>query len=292
MILTNNLNKAEHLIIVDVSFQAHRATCAFDTIQTSKDISSGHIYGFFTIMGNYIKNLSSSDITCVVYVYDSKPIRKLNIYPDYKGSRVHGTNPVTDIAEALKYVIGVHVKQDGEESDDLIAWMVRQDRFKDKEITILSHDGDLCQLMCYENVTIMAKEIRTPAYLLKKFRITDWRKSKNLVIVQAIYGGKNDTIKIKGLRWNKGLGELVNSCDGSIEDFYRMVESDKFEIKKNKDVLLKNRKDIEINYRLQDLSNAPEPKIWTTAGDAVSLSDFVIKQFECRSLRSEIHKFI
>jgi 5'-3' exonuclease len=171
----------------------------------------GGIYQFFTMLR---KMLNEDIYHKVIILWDGKFSGKLRyqIYKDYKSNRLKDWETGIRVDEdknliVQQYIIKEYIEEIGirqyeddiVEADDLIAYLVSKNK-KNNNITIVTNDRDLCQLI----------DTNVRVYLtgLKKYMTTETHPVffdyhyKNTSLIKTICGDSSDTIK--GI---KGVGE-------------------------------------------------------------------------------------
>ena len=167
------------VLIIDGNNYAHRGFWAIKEELMNRDgIPTNAVRGFFNILGADIRNLKP---THLAVSFDRTPsYRRLALYPEYKGTRVHDPNitvtPQIQIIRRLLRASGIPtLGVIGEESDDIIATLCGQfsrlPAFED--ILISSTDKDFAQLVT-DKVKIVESRTRSllgPKGIKEKFGV-------------------------------------------------------------------------------------------------------------------------
>jgi len=213
--------KADRILLFDtsnlsyVSYHSHKQSMP----------ENGHVYGFFERVYEMIAK-SGWESVGLVFALDGYPKRKKDLYPDYKANREkRDFDPKPDIYKMLRYMNCCVISNDMEEADDLIATFCNE---RERPVDVVSSDQDLWQLLPFENVrqyNPMKRRFVTTEDLYEKYGIESWTK---VPLWKAMFGDGGDNIKPAVPRVRKKLVvPMINESNGSIKDFYRIVERDK-----------------------------------------------------------------
>ncbi|MDP6419287.1 MAG: 5'-3' exonuclease H3TH domain-containing protein [Candidatus Krumholzibacteria bacterium] len=140
---------AEHLLIIDAMAWIFRSYYSEDDFRTPEGFPANASFGFLHFL---LRNLSREKPNHAAVVFDSGPrcFRK-DIYPAYKANRSETPEdllPQFEQCERVTDALGLpRFKVDNYEADDVIASLAKLARKDDFEITILSGDKDLAQLV-------------------------------------------------------------------------------------------------------------------------------------------------
>jgi DNA polymerase-1 len=173
------------------------------------------------------------------------------MFPDYKKARKREKTEEEQTLDHMAYAqfatirkeilpeLGFHnnFKEEGYEADDIIAKIVQERCGPDEEIVIVSTDEDLYQLL-YDNVSIYSirkKRSYTSVNLWKDYRVTP----KDWVDVKAIGGCSSD-----GIPGVSGVAEKT-ACK-YIQRLLPVSTKAHREIRKNKELIERNRKLVEL----------------------------------------------
>ncbi|APX69712.1 MULTISPECIES: DNA polymerase I [unclassified Brucella] len=151
------MKKGDHLFLVDGSGYIFRAYHALPPLTRKTDgLPVGAVSGFCNMLWKLLKDARNTDVGvvpthfAVIFDYSSKTFRK-EIYPDYKANR---TAPPEDlipqfglIRQATRAFNLPCIEKEGFEADDLIATYARLAEKAGGDVTIISSDKDLMQLV-------------------------------------------------------------------------------------------------------------------------------------------------
>ena len=141
------MSKHPKLFLIDSSSLIFRAFFAIRNLSTSKGLPTNATYGFVTMLLGVLEKHKPDYVACI---FDTpSPTFRKDIYPEYKANR---GAPPDDLIPQFEYihkaVVSLGIKElaePGFEADDLIATLTH--RFKDCDITIVTGDKDLMQLV-------------------------------------------------------------------------------------------------------------------------------------------------
>lgn len=149
--------KGDHLFLVDGSGYIFRAYHALPPLTRKTDgLPVGAVSGFCNMLWKLLKDARNTDVGvvpthfAVIFDYSSQTFRK-EIYPEYKANR---TAPPEDlipqfglIRQATRAFNLPCIEKEGFEADDLIATYARLAEAAGGDVTIVSSDKDLMQLV-------------------------------------------------------------------------------------------------------------------------------------------------
>jgi 5'-3' exonuclease len=218
------IEQAKQIIIWDTSNLAYR--CYYQkgliSMTTSEGLPSGHIQGLFMKLQAFIRDQISKD-TALVFALDKHPIRKYELFPDYKGQRVHSKfNPIPDVIKFLSYLPCTMVWADDEECDDAIASFCYQNL--DKPIRIITADSDMWQLLRLPHVSLGEKDLITDKRLEDDFGLTK-ETSYKIALYKAIRGDVSDNIPCIPYLFPK-VKKAFYACNGTVKDLLVQASSD------------------------------------------------------------------
>lgn len=253
------MTERKHLCLIDGSGYIYRAFYAIPTMTRSSDnLPVNAVYGFTSMLMQFV---SENKADCLAVVFDAKRSNFRNdIYPLYKANR-HETPPELApqfplIRQAVDAFDVASVEEEGFEADDLIASYTQKALEDGMDVTVVTADKDLMQLM-NNSVQIydpMKKKILTEDDVRKKFGVLP----SQVVEVQSLMGDTSDNVPgVKGIG-PKTAAELILSF-GDLETLYQNL--DKVSNARWKQLLLENKENAFISKKLVSLAkDAPLPK--------------------------------
>jgi len=184
----------DRLYLVDGSGYIFRAYHSLPPMTRPDGTPVNAVYGFTTML---MKLLADMDAERVAVIFDKgrKTFRN-DLHPDYKGHRPDAPEDLIPqfpvIREAVRAFNVACVEMDGFEADDLIATYARQAREAEIEVTVVSSDKDLMQLV-RDGVALfdpMKNRAIGPEQVHEKFGVAP----DKVVDVQALAGDTSDNV--------------------------------------------------------------------------------------------------
>ena len=203
--------KPQHVFLIDGSgfiFRAYYGIKADMTNPAGTPVNA--VFGFTKMVMKLIDD-TNADHIAIMFDKARKTFRS-DIYAEYKANR--GAPPddlipqfdlVRDAAKALNVVA---LDMDGYEADDLIATYTRQAREQGADVTIVSSDKDLMQLVGPGIVMMdaMKNKIIGPVEVMEKFGVGP----DKVIDVQALAGDSSDNVPgVRGIGV-KTAAQLIN----------------------------------------------------------------------------------
>lgn len=241
---------SKKICLIDGSGYIFRAFYALPTMTAPNGSPVNAVYGFTNMFLKLTQNMHCD--YCLV-LFDAKRQNYRNdIFPEYKGTRKEIPEELIPqfaiIREALEALNINYLDMEGYEADDLIATYVEESIKKGFEVTVISADKDLMQLI-KPNVDFydpMKDKYFSPEDVKEKFGVYP----DKVVDVQALAGDSIDNIPgVPGIGI-KTAAELINTF-GSLDDVLNRAS----EIKQNKrrETLLNNIEQAKISLKLVTL---------------------------------------
>ncbi len=207
--------KGSHVYLIDGSGYIFRAFHALPPLTRPSDgLPVGAVHGFCAMLWKLLQDAKkSSGPTHLAVIFDaSEKTFRNEIYKDYKAHRPPAPEELVPqfplIREAVKAFTIPCIEQDGYEADDLIATYAKQALAAGGDVTIVSSDKDLMQLVqpgltmldTMKNRTIGPDEVR------EKFGVPP----DKVIDVQALAGDSTDNVPgVPGIGV-KTAAELIN----------------------------------------------------------------------------------
>lgn len=202
----------KHVFLIDGSGFIFRAYHALpDSMKRPDGIVVNAVYGFTAMV---LKLLADTDADHIAVIFDrARKTFRSDIYPEYKAHRPPPPDdliPQFELVRKATRAMGLKaVDMEGYEADDLIATYARQAREKGAQVTIVSSDKDLMQLVGDGVVMMDAMKNRMigPDEVFEKFGVGPDR----VIDVQALAGDSSDNVPgIAGIGV-KTAAELINT---------------------------------------------------------------------------------
>ena len=187
--------KPEHVFLIDGSGFIFRAYYGIKADMNRPDgIRVNAVYGFTRMLMKMVED-TDADHIAVIFDHARKTFRN-DIYPDYKANRDAPPEDLIPqfelVREATRALNVACVDMDGFEADDLIATYARQAIEAGADVTIVSSDKDLMQLVRPGVIMFDAmKEKRIgPDEVVEKFGVGP----EKVIEVQALAGDSSDNV--------------------------------------------------------------------------------------------------
>ena len=184
----------KHVYLVDGSGFIFRAFHALPPMTRPDGTPVNAVYGFVAML---MKLLSETDADHIAVIFDAarKNFRN-DIYPEYKAHRPDAPEELIPqfalIRKAVEAFNLPSVEMEGYEADDLIATYARLAVAAGADVTVVSSDKDLMQLVS-DRVTMldaMKNRVIGPAEVVEKFGVGPDR----VVDVQSLAGDSSDNV--------------------------------------------------------------------------------------------------
>jgi DNA polymerase-1 len=207
--------KGSHVYLIDGSGYIFRAFHALPPLTRPSDgLPVGAIHGFCGMLWKLLqdsKKSSGPTHIAVIFDYSEKTFRN-EIYQDYKAHRPPAPEELVPqfgiIRDAVKAFNIACLEQQGYEADDLIATYARQALAAGGDVTIVSSDKDLMQLVGpgVSMLDTMKNRSIGPEQVQERFGVTP----DKVVDVQALAGDSTDNVPgVPGIGV-KTAAELIN----------------------------------------------------------------------------------
>ncbi|MDR2902830.1 MAG: DNA polymerase I [Lactobacillales bacterium] len=208
------------ICLVDGSGYIFRAFYALPPMTRPDGVPINAVYGFTNMLMNLVTDHPCSHI---VVVFDAKRKNFRNdIYAEYKQNRKETPPDLVPqfplIRQATEAFSIPHIEMEGYEADDLIATYARIAEAKGFDVTVISADKDLMQLM-RPHVTLydpMKKKTVTIEDVEKKFGVIP----DKVTDVQALMGDSSDNIPGANGIGPKGAADLIKQF-GSLDNLIK-----------------------------------------------------------------------
>ena len=218
------MSDKKKLWLVDGSGYIYRAFYAIPNMTRPTDkMPVNAVYGFTSMIMNLV---ADNKAECLAVVFDAKRRNFRNdLYPDYKANRREAPPELIAqfplIREAVQAFNIASVELEGYEADDLIASYAQKAALDGYDVTIVSADKDLMQLMT-DDIHLydpMKKRLLTEEDVEKKFGV----KPDKVVQVQALMGDTSDNIPgVKGIG-PKTAAELILRFN-TVDNLYQHLD--------------------------------------------------------------------
>ncbi|MCB9930893.1 MAG: DNA polymerase I [Alphaproteobacteria bacterium] len=263
----------QHVFLVDGSGFIFRAFHALPPMARKDGTPVNAVYGFCSML---MKLLEDTDADHIAVVFDtSRKTFRTAIYPDYKAHRPPPPEELIPqfalIRDAVRAFNLPCIELDGYEADDLIATYAKQAAAKGAEVTIVSSDKDLMQLIDDRISMLDPMKLQTLSYAAveAKFGVPP----DKVVDVQALAGDSTDNVPgVPGIGV-KTASQLILEY-GDLETL--LAQADGIKQKKRRENLIEFADQARVSQQLVRLAqDAPVPE---------PLESFTVKQPDADTL--------
>ena len=214
----------KHVFLIDGSGFIFRAYHALPPMTRPDGTPVGAVYGFTAML---LKLVEDTDADHIAVIFDrARKTFRSDIYPEYKAHRPPAPDdliPQFELVRDATRAMGLKaVDMEGFEADDLIATYARQAREQGADVTIVSSDKDLMQLVGDGVMMFDAMKNRKigPDEVLEKFGVGPDR----VIDVQALAGDSADNVPgVEGIGV-KTAAQLINEY-GDLESVLANAEN-------------------------------------------------------------------
>jgi DNA polymerase-1 len=184
----------KHVFLVDGSGFIFRAFHGLPPMSRSDGTPTNAVFGFCSML---MKLLDDTEADHIAVIFDTarKTFRN-DFYPEYKAHRPPAPDELIPqfplIRDAVRAFNVPSIEMEGFEADDLIATYARQAAEAGAEVTIVSSDKDLMQLV-NDRVTMfdaMKNRVIGPEQVIEKFGVGP----DKVIEVQALAGDSSDNV--------------------------------------------------------------------------------------------------
>ncbi|GAB4394482.1 MAG: DNA polymerase I [Kiloniellaceae bacterium] len=270
----------KHLYLVDGSGYIFRAYFAIPPRNTSEGVPTNATFGFTNML---VKLLRDSDADAIAVIFDAsgKSFRN-DIYADYKAHRPEPPEDLVPqfaaIREATRAFNLPCIEMEGYEADDLIATYARLAKEAGVEVTVVSSDKDLMQLVDGGITMLDPMKDKKIGFeeVKEKFGVTP----DKVIDVQALAGDSTDNVPgVPGIGV-KTAAQLIEEY-GSLEAL--LERAGEIKQPKRREKLIENAELARISKQLVTLAqDAPVED---------DLKDFGLKQPEPEALRGFLERY-
>ena len=186
------------LVLIDGNSIVYRAFFALPLLNNDKGVYTNAVYGFTTML---LRLLEEEKPTHLLVAFDAgKTTFRHETYKEYKGGRQKTPPELSEqfplVRELLDAFQIKHYELPQYEADDIIGTLSKQGNSEDWDVTVISGDKDMLQLISDKvtvNVTkkgISEVERYTPEFLMEKLEITP----EQVIDMKALMGDSSDNI--------------------------------------------------------------------------------------------------
>ncbi|MEC5421963.1 DNA polymerase I [Virgibacillus sp. C22-A2] len=247
------------LVLIDGNSIVYRAFFALPLLNNDKGVYTNAVYGFTTML---LKILEEEKPTHMLVAFDAgKTTFRHATYKEYKGGRQKTPPELSEQFPLVKELLDAfqisHYQLENYEADDIIGTLSARGRNEEWDVTVISGDKDLLQLVSDRVTVSLTKkgisevERYTPAFLKEKMEITQ----DQIIDLKALMGDSSDNIPgVPGVG-QKTATKLLKQFE-TLDEVYKHVED--ISGKKLKEKLLTHKDDAYMSKELVTINlNTP-----------------------------------
>lgn len=186
------------LVLIDGNSIIYRAFFALPLLNNDKGVYTNAVYGFTTML---LRILEEEKPTHLLVAFDAgKTTFRHTTYKEYKGGRQKTPPELSEQFPVLKELLDAfqikHYQLEQYEADDIIGTLSNQGNEEGFEVTVISGDKDMLQLVSdHVSVYVTKKGISdiekyTPSYMLEKMEVTP----EQIIDLKSLMGDSSDNI--------------------------------------------------------------------------------------------------
>jgi DNA polymerase I len=244
---------AETLLLIDASNSIYRAFHALPPLANAAGVPTQATLGFVTMLRKVLRE-RKPDYAIVVWDHAGGKQRRRTVYADYKATRDSMPEDLGVQLPHIRRVVGAYplcsVEFAGEEADDVIATLVRAARAQGLDVSIVSTDRDLMQLVD-EHVSLldtMKDRVYDAAAVEERFGVTP----AQMLDFRALTGDSSDNIPgVRGIG-DKGAASLLRE-HGTLDALLAVAST--LPGKRQREALVQGADDARLSRELSRLSD-------------------------------------
>lgn len=186
------------LVLIDGNSILYRAFFALPLLNNDKGVYTNAVYGFTTML---LRILEEEKPTHMLVAFDAgKTTFRHATYKEYKGGRQKTPPELSEQFPLIKEVLDAfsipHYQLEQYEADDIIGTLSAKGQDKAWDITVISGDKDMLQLVSDQVTVSLTKkgisnvEKYTPSYMVENMEITP----EQIIDLKALMGDSSDNI--------------------------------------------------------------------------------------------------
>lgn len=187
-------DQPKRLYLIDGSSYIYRAYFAIRHLSNSKGFATNAVLGFINMLLKVVREHAPDHLAVV---FDAKgPTFRKELYPEYKANRTAMPEDLVPQIPYIKEVVRAFnmpaIEKAGYEADDIIATLAKKFAAEGLEITVVTGDKDLMQIVSdrIRLLDTMKDKVSGPAEVAERFGGTP----DKVIEVQALAGDSSDNI--------------------------------------------------------------------------------------------------
>jgi DNA polymerase-1 len=184
----------KRLYLIDGSSYIYRAYFAIRHLSNSKGKATNAVYGFVNMLLKVVREQTPDHLAVV---FDAKgPTFRKELYPDYKANRAQMPEDLVPQVPVIKELVRAFnmpaIEKEGFEADDIIATLARKFAAEGLEVTVVTGDKDLMQVVSerIQLLDTMKDQVSGLAEVAERFGGTP----DKVIEVQALSGDTSDNV--------------------------------------------------------------------------------------------------
>ncbi|MCR5796659.1 MAG: DNA polymerase I [Eubacterium sp.] len=181
------MSQQDKLLLIDGNSIINRAFYGVPTLTNKAGLHTNAVYGFLNIL---TKTMDEENPTHMLVAFDvKKPTFRHKMFEEYKGQRSPMPGELKEQVPVLKDVLkamGITIKEEpGIEADDILGTMAKLGEKKGYDVTILSGDKDLLQLVT-DKITVKIPKSMKGTTTVEKYKPADVIAKYGITPIQII----------------------------------------------------------------------------------------------------------
>src|SRR6056297_2598476 len=216
-------DKVQRLYLVDGSSYIYRAYFAIRHLSNSKGEATNAVYGFTNMLLTLMRE-EQPDLAAVVFDTKAPTFRK-QLYPEYKANRAAMPEDLVPQIPLIKQLVRAFrlplLEQDGYEADDIIATLARRYAEQGFEVTVVTGDKDLMQIVSdrVRLLDTMKASVSRREEVIERFGVPP----EQVLEVLALAGDSSDNIPgVPGIG-EKTASQLIREF-GSVDNLLENID--------------------------------------------------------------------
>lgn len=245
------------LYLIDATAFCYRAFYALSSLATSSGQPTNAVYGFLNILNKILKE-KNPDYLAICFDVSRETFRTKK-YAEYKIQRPpmpDGLSSQIPIIKELIRAYGLSIfEKEGFEADDIIATIVKKAKDEDIDVTIVSSDKDILQLVGGNTEVFSPYKDEGIIYNKEKVIERFGVEPEKIPDIMALMGDSVDNIPgVSGIG-EKTASELISKF-GSVDELLK--EPEKIKKEKIRQAVIENTDKIKLNRELAGLDENVE----------------------------------
>ncbi len=187
-------DQPKRLYLIDGSSYIYRAYFAIRHLSNSKGMATNAVYGFINMLLKVVREQQPDHLAVI---FDARgPTFRKKLYPEYKANRAQMPEDLVPQVPVIKEVVRAFnmpaIEKEGFEADDIIATLARRFAAEGLEVTVVTGDKDLMQVVSdrIRLLDTMKEKVSGLAEVAERFG----GAPEKVIEVQALAGDSSDNV--------------------------------------------------------------------------------------------------